>query len=350
MAKKKIVFIDTNIFLACATAEINDSDIDVLEKIHSRLERDEMTLLLPEVIKEETYRKLEEAFGRFREASKIPDAVGANPEQKKDAKLKLLKEIQQDEIKKANEQVLKKIKEREDAANKLLSKIFKHKNTVEIALSDEVILSGLRRSALVMRPSSAANGDKAHHTKDIDCLAWESVLAGLKANEDFKSAALFICTRDSDYFGTSKDETIHKQISDDTKKHVGTVKGYSDLLKMLDAEFKIKYAKAQQDTFKAVSLSDMIGKPEALKSQSMWGDTLMDATRAFPDVYPQMYYDTDFGGLTIPATISRNARFCPFCATNIEFTIKKAETLGVYLTVSRNTIHCPHCAKPLIVV
>lgn len=169
---KKIVFLDANIFINCALIEARElkkaPDLNTLKDIKEKLDSDKMILILPENLKAEVNIGVDFKFtgiirmieGIFSQINKHVES--AYPEEKKEGKVSKLVE-QELEKSKANS-----IKELEKSKANLINEIgvkfkiilnaidviFKHKNTKTIELSHEILMAGIKRSALMKRPYS----------------------------------------------------------------------------------------------------------------------------------------------------------------------------------------------------
>lgn len=241
----RYIFIDTNLFIDSITS--NDGE-NILNSIFKQLKKKNIKFVLPEVIKMEILTQYnywkDDVIGSIKanlETKKILGIKGDLTDAEKKNKKKQKGETEAEKIDGVIEphrkNMIKKIEEHYKLTSKKINQIFKHKNTKIIALTDQILLAGMKRSLLKKAPyTRLEKHTESAHTKDVDCIAFETLVAFCKKNTDGrKKDILIMCVSDQDYF--SSDGKLHK----DLIKDIGIEnKSYKNILEMLDKEFKIK--------------------------------------------------------------------------------------------------------------
>lgn len=262
---KRLLFIDTNIYTACAAAELEKLNLDVLSNIKTKLDGGWL-LLVPEVIAVEVKKKLRNTFNELRRDAQIPELAQGTPsgkgkdissEEDKDFKLfkaEKIKKMNAAAIAKANKATKEEFDKSEKEANKLLDSLFAHKNCKTIKLNDAILLKGMKRSALCERPSSVeTKKERQHFLRDMDCIAFESLLSGL-ARHGATEDQIIICTTDPDYFSGG---TLHPDILTALKPLTKKQTGYKSILDLLEKESRkespVKFTNEQKKDYEKVT-------------------------------------------------------------------------------------------------
>jgi len=228
----KLLFIDTNLLVGCILGDIKGQNltIEVLKDIEKKLSKDELVLLLPEVIKHEVFDKLEERAGMF--SGKIKQFFKSLNEKNE------LPDFMVKSIQEAEKKLLEDIKKKNEEAQNILDGMFKNKNTKVLKISNDIFFKGCRRALIRKAPAiKNSDGKKNAFKKDQDCISVESVIDFLISN---KCNKLVVCTCDADYL---KGDKIHPEILEDLNKSCSEVILYKNLLEMLKEEFKKKVTK-----------------------------------------------------------------------------------------------------------
>lgn len=246
----KYIFIDTNLFIDAMTS--NDVE-NILNSISKQLIKGNIKLILPEVIKieiltEYNFQKdgVVKAIGLNLETKKIlgieEPLTDAGKKNNKKQKVEIETEKINNVIEPYRKEMIKKIEEHYKSILKMINQIFKHRNTRIITLTDQILLAGIKRSVLKRAPYTRKDPHvkpEKHentHTKDIDCIAFETLLAFCKKNTDKqKRDILIMCVSDPDYF--SLDGKLHADLMKDIKLEN---KSYQSIPEMLNKEFQIK--------------------------------------------------------------------------------------------------------------
>lgn len=241
---KKIVFIDTNVFIDCVYKMTDNLDCKPLEEILKKLEINELILILPEITEKEILEILSSKSNELKK--KIDNSFNqveknVEHEMKKDeGKVsRIIKDLIQQGKEKCTDGVQKEI----EKGVKITKNIINHNNVKKVEMTDYLMLKGMRRSLFKVAPFEANNKKKGVHTKDQDCIAFESILSFLKEG-DYKGYTFIVCAADADYFdGKEEGENLGEEIVKDLKKFCKEVRGYRNPLKMLNEEFSSNYSK-----------------------------------------------------------------------------------------------------------
>lgn len=248
--KKTLVFIDSSALVETIKGNFSG---ETLKEIIKLLNGNKLLLLIPEVTKTEIIEEannLKDDLVKRVEGNLIINKILGIPEQQvQNETKKKKKEIREsnadliDNLTKNNREVLiKNITDFYESISADLEKIFKHRNTEIIPLTDELIIAGMRRSLLKKAPYTGKDkSNESQHTKDTDCIAFESLTSFLKSLEIKKISHLAMCVRDKDY--NSKDGKLHDDILVDISYL--NPKYYEGLPQMINAEFKIKIGTEQ---------------------------------------------------------------------------------------------------------
>lgn len=235
----KYLLVDTNVFIQCCLLELEGDDLKVLEQLSSLLDKDKLSLLLPEVVALEFEKILQEKTER------IINQVG---EYKaiinKDNKLDL--RIRKDMIN-GLDQTIKDRKENTTIVKRKIKEIFNHKNTHKLQFNASSFLDAFRAFLANKKPYSKSESNSIQP----DCLIIEMVSEYLK---DKDSYSFFLCSYNKDDFAQnaeSKDEDI--VIAEDIKEKFSDIKYYINLSKLLKDNFKAKYTKQQIQKFSSES-------------------------------------------------------------------------------------------------
>lgn len=241
---KKFLFVDTNIFIDALTSNHGEQVIDELAK---KLTESKIVLILPEVIKMEIitqYSSWEKDILEKAEENLSVESIlgirdttgnGKKKERRGETEAKKIDDI----ISPDRKRLLEKIKGHYKVVSDDIEKVFGHKNTKVIDLTDQLLFAGMKRSLLKKSPYTRS--DKATenaHTKDMDCIAFESLLSFISLQDEKKSKGnLVMCVSDKDYVSKSGD------LHDDLKRDIGKFSKYSrygSLIDMLKGEFKVE--------------------------------------------------------------------------------------------------------------
>ncbi len=245
----KMVFIDTSIFV--------DTNLEQLNRILKILNKKKFILILPEVIRhevnfllKETFLKKEENLGWcLKGIDKYIEDMEKEKSIKKGNKRRINKEYRKIKkiLLKQEKDLTSRKKEENMKKQKIIQKIFTSKNKEDIPLNNEIIFLGIKRSLTHKAPFTNKSGE-AQHKKDVDCIAFESIMFYLRDNKTERQ--LIICVRDGDYNKKDKDnkatQEIHKDIKNDLKKYYTKVKGYKSLTELLEKEFGEKISEKEK--------------------------------------------------------------------------------------------------------
>lgn len=245
---KKLLFIDTNIFISCIYKEIENLDIKPLKDVLKKLKQDELILIMPEIIEKEIYYTLDKNFSDYKKQL-IDDFKNLIEKKGSERGSHLIKDV----LKESQTNCLSKVNEAMEEGKKIVKEIILQKNTKKVPLENELIMKGIRRSIFKIPPFTD-NRDKPQHTTNQDCFAFESVLKFLE-DKTYKKYTLVACINDADYYLNKEDDTLKKAIEDDLKKYIKYIKSYKNPLEMLKKEFSAGYSKIDIDKFSTVSIN-----------------------------------------------------------------------------------------------
>jgi hypothetical protein len=238
----KYLFVDTNIYTACAAQELDDHDLSHLQTIKSKMDSGELVLLLPEVIKGEVFIKISAAFKEQRDLSKIirkpnPPTEGEKPYQKQ--KKEKSESMLDDVVGEANRKILEKINTDENEALLTVNELFGHSKCMTIKLSDKALLEGMKRASLHKLPSSVSRKrGENHYVKDNDCIVFEMLkeqFAELVAKSE--GGDLIFCTNDEGFF---KEEELHPSLIEDLCASGRRVVGYKNIVDVIVSELDVE--------------------------------------------------------------------------------------------------------------
>ena len=243
--EKRLVFVDTSIFISCAMEQLEELDLGVLTKILSKMKVGGMDLVLPENTKAETLHQLEVGFDRVKNF--VVKQLTAKSEEKGS-----VSKILERALANVRSNLLKEIERNKDNTKNVLNEIFSHKATHNIPITDELILSGMRRSVLKRAPFTNKNSESTH-TKDQDCIAFESVLKFL-SDGNHKNTKLIICADDGDFFEVDNKNkyVLHSDIINDVKSFCENPVGYRSPLEFLKKEFGEEFPKDREEEYQGV--------------------------------------------------------------------------------------------------
>ena len=161
-------------------------------------------------------------------------------------------------------EMIKKIKGHYESISGEIDKIFKHKNTAIVELTDQILIAGMKRSLLKKSPYTKTDKSTENaHTKDIDCIAFEALISFCNKHYNKKKKdCLIMCVSDKDYL--SSDGKLHGDMKGDIKMEH---KCYVNLQEMMNKEFKVKIdieklKKQKEISSKELTLSPKTGTVE----------------------------------------------------------------------------------------
>lgn len=272
----KYIFIDTNLFIDAVTSNEGEN---ILSTIIKQLNKRSVKIVLPEVIKAEmltqyAYWKdgvIENVERNLTTMSILGIKEGLTETDKKNKK-KNKGETEAEKIDSVIEPhragMIKKIEGHYKSITKKIEQVFRHKNTEVVKLTDQILLAGMRRSLLKKSPYTRAEKiTESAHTKDVDCIAFEALVAFYKkqTNKSTKSA-MIMCVADKDYFST--DGILHDDLKKDIKIET---KCYKTLPEMLDKEFKAQIGPKKRKKMK--------GAENAIGSLASSGGSLVEGSK-----------------------------------------------------------------------
>lgn len=246
-SRQKLLFLDSNIFISCVLEQTQGSNINVLKDLLDKLKSNKTILILPEVVRREVeVNTVDIIFTSEESINKDLEQIktGNNSYVFESIINNAVKTVQID-LKKSKTEILKIIKE-----------IFENNNTLTIKLTDEILISGLKRASLLKAPFTHSKGlvkkknknnkpgEPPKYRKDQDCIIFESILSFLRKNtQKYKNNVLVFCTEDPDYYKNDKVADLEDDIVSDLSIAHKKFKNYRNSVEMFKKEFAEKYNK-----------------------------------------------------------------------------------------------------------
>jgi len=274
----KYLFIDTSALVVSCISTRSEHKIESFNVLKERLKKNEVKLLLPEVVRIEFERNIETLSNMIKDAinnlekivmkSKIYDLPILEEE-----KLKLSKTLK--DISKAKEKRL-------DGMLKEIQELFYYDNVQNIFLNGEIFVKAYIRCHKREKPFKVRDGNKLNDEIDLvfessilnDTLIVESLVSACSGLN--KSTDVLIFCSDNIYDFADVDEKtkkhyLHPEISKDIPVKV---KYYRYLPELLRIEFKTEVVKERKD--EQITLSDLLkGKyDESLRTFEAWGEPM----------------------------------------------------------------------------
>jgi len=250
---KKYIVLDSNIIVSFFEGGFSlaqqkgifssPEDIIILKYLLKALNKNQVNLILPEVIILECERIKEE---KKEELDKLYLAAIKGVEEATIPNKRIAIRSRQ-EIKKTMEDICADEKVEIDLAWKLFKEICNHKNTNVIELDEKILLNAYKRGLMGKKPfmirrSNSKDPDfnnKPLHDIQPDCIIIESVKLFLNDKEKFE---LYLGTNDSNFFTSNEKQTIHPDIQKELK-----LEGfYLTLADLLNKVLGIKIPKKQK--------------------------------------------------------------------------------------------------------
>jgi len=250
---KKYIVLDSNIIVSFFEGGFSlaqqkgifssPEDIIILKYLLKALNKNQVNLILPEVIILECERIKEE---KKEELDKLYLAAIKGVEEATIPNKRIAIRSRQ-KIKKTMEDICADEKVEIDLAWKLFKEICNHKNTNVIELDEKILLNAYKRGLMGKKPfmirrSNSKDPDfnnKPLHDIQPDCIIIESVKLFLNDKEKFE---LYLGTNDSNFFTSNEKQTIHPDIQKELK-----LEGfYLTLADLLNKVLGIKIPKKQK--------------------------------------------------------------------------------------------------------
>lgn len=270
ITKNKYIFIDTNIFVNIISS---DKSINILKDILNSLDNNKIILILPEVILKEI--KKEFLLNKKEITSIIKQqfitekdfCLGGKNTTNRNSGINNNKLIN-DSISNDRERILETVEKLYNEIETEIENIFQHKNTKIIDITNDIIMHSIRRSLLKKAPSTRLDKNtETQHTKDIDCVAFESILYFFsKINTPHTESSINFIVQDSDYYDLdSNKKNIHPEIFCDLNIYIKKVNiSITDSIESLFNK-KIKNSDISQQSLPSLNIIEESNK----KSQSV---------------------------------------------------------------------------------
>lgn len=333
---KKLLFIDTNVFLHCVLQRTEDLDCEPLKDIAKKLDDDKLLLIMPEITGNEIFNTLKEEVSKLKEIIEENfKNLSQNISKGKDRVSRLIT----DSIKDSRENCLKRIDDANEKGLEIIKKIVAHKNTKKVKMTNDLILSGMKRS-LLKRPPFSIEKNKGSHTKDQDCIAFESLLFFLKKGK-YKKYILITCIDDRDYKRKKDSNELKREIEEELSKLCKTVKSYQNPLKMLKEEFSTHYSEKdiKQYTFSTMvsptitNISDYFNLSPASTVHDSLGNSILVSANSPATTLIGTGTSLKANNAALINEFIDKKDICPYCGLSKEFS-----ALG----------HCIYCNQNLL--
>jgi len=337
----KIIFIDTNVFINCVFKEDEDLGIDTIDQIIEKLNGQKTVLILPEIIKTEV---IEEIHGKFINLIKYIEERLQNESLKNSFKNTRISHLFEETVKENKNEIIKKINKIEDSILKKVNEIFNHKNTKRLTLSEKLILAGMKRSLLKLAPYSNPNvsSKKTAYIKDVDCIAFESLLEYINKNSNKKKSKIIICTNDIDYFENFEKNKLCSDILKDINNK--NVSAYTNPLEMLNKEFDKQYSREQLNKYAATTTPDFdLVVPNSSFTSIPLASTLSSVDFSNLSSLNSLSSSTNWYS---PSSFSTSKNIeCPYCGTKITLPSNNLENI-TYSMSSGSSFKALTCPNP----
>lgn len=274
----KYLLIDTNIYIQCALLELEGDDHDILKKLHTLLEQNKLTLLLPEVVElefdkilQEKFEKIENQIGKYKEA--------INKDNTLDSKVKL------DLTAKLTESTDERAKNKVEVA-KTVAKLFQHKNTIKLKLSSLVMENAYRRFLANKKPYNREEEGQIQP----DSLIIEGAKEYLQSKTDYEF--LFCSSNKRDFVDNPKDKDNKFVISKAINSDFSNINYYITLFQCLNDNFQTKYPKeviekASSEYYQPINHSPLTPSAFTVNPQHLTLTTPINMGAASPNLINQ---------------------------------------------------------------
>ncbi|MGM0410325.1 MAG: PIN domain-containing protein [Bacillota bacterium] len=251
------LFIDTNIYMFCALLTKNNYGPNLLKNLLEILENKDITLIVPEVVELEFYRKLDQEFERLKKSINNYSEKFKNnfPSYLEEDKSRIYNQI--------DNLVIKREKSIEET-KKVYNRILQHNNTKVVELSEEIITNSYRRSLKGLEPSSLNSNINGINP---DVLIVESIIKFYKKNTTKRFIFCSDNIKDFAEFNNEKNvHILHSDISDDLpNKSIF----YRKLPRVLSNEFNEEINEAYEE-----KINEEVEELKFNLILSKWGDVL----------------------------------------------------------------------------
>jgi len=342
----KYLFIDTNLFTACAWAELEEHNPDLFGYLEDQMKSDKLNLLIPEVIEKEILEKIKgHEFSDKIKIFKDKFEVATKPKegQKTSDKFRNVKERKAEGIiREKSEKIIKELdellkKEKQEALS-TFNKIKETKGYIFLETTDDILIRGMKRAALKKRPWT----EKGAYLNHIDCIAFEAILEKVKTNIKKGKDKIIICSNDKDYFKETDNCILHDDITESLAQYIEEerVVGYQSLVTLIEKEFKNNLTKEQKDVVQ--NFEEVL--PRYTQNSILW-DGVVDS-KGFLSTYAPTVSQW---GINSSRIINN---FCRFCGCDFS-NFSRLEGLNPFSVspginyIFSDIKFCPKCGKEI---
>lgn len=238
----KYIFLDTNIYIVSAISTQSEHKIESLEKLKHPLKAKKAELLVPEIVKIEFERKVNDLNQNIKTAlEKLEETIKKSKFHElpilEEEKIKLSKTVKDIRYEKENksERMTKEIKE-----------LFSSIDVKEIPLDSDIFMKAYIRCIKRERPFKSRDINKLENDFNImqgvswlsDSLIVESIIRACERMNKDKDSLIFCSNNIEDFASPGTDQSTHILHKDIQKDIPVEIKFYRYLPDMLKSEFK----------------------------------------------------------------------------------------------------------------
>lgn len=239
----KYAFLDTNIYIYCLYVW----DDNFVSKLHDGLKKDNVTLLLPEVVESELEVVKPRVFTSLTKRVLSHKGTGES-----DKYLSILTLSDKKPLDAACDTIIEKLNKRKEQVESHIEALFTSDNTHKIPVNLSIIKAASARATQHLKPSDEKGGQIA------DCIIIESVIAFLKEQRGRPDDLLYFCCANTSDFALSRNNEVGGDVAipilhpDIATSVPCETKYYENLSDLLD-KFGVKLESGARDTYQQVS-------------------------------------------------------------------------------------------------
>jgi hypothetical protein len=235
----KYIFVDTNNFIACALIIKKNHSPETVKKLCELLDKNEINLILPEIVEIEFYRVLDKELIRIKNLVEEFKKYVVNFGGVLNENVASYLGIEKDKFIKSADSIYKKRQISSGVAKNRIRTIFESKNTSRIVVTSEIFINAYKRALSGRKPYTFKYCPECKELKKLinaDCLIFESIVTKIKELGPYE---LIFCSDDRNAFSTY-DDNIRKDIfiPELNTELGGKIKYYRNLGDALDSEFR----------------------------------------------------------------------------------------------------------------
>jgi len=278
----KYLCVDTSIFVQCSLLQIEGDDINVLKDLWDILERNKVVLLLPEVIELELDKVLRDETASLKQA--IGERKGLIGQKEEGLDKRII-----EDLKSKMDEVVKERESNSGTVKKEIKRIFSHKSTIKIKLTNDILLESIKSMIAGKKPMK-----KSIKGIDSDTLIIQSLKTFLSSKDSYE---LYFCSQNHIDFGDSSPKDVVNSsiiaIHPDIGSNFESILYYTNLLTLLNEKFDKKYgpdeikkAEKKEDLAVKETISDELTQSPSI-STSQLSRCVSESLSASPSPSPQ---------------------------------------------------------------